>query len=210
MRNGTDVVCSAIHVLKGAAVRVLRLPTARTTAAIKTSRKARKTKWGGVPWSPHKPEHQGRLTLDVESAPTDVMIEIESLPNSSSYFVPDAPRLPGMLREIEELANSVITADLPFTQLLMSLADAEQRYGQDIYDKRRIRDDDAEVTILVVEDRNAQRDEDDSTGHWNVNCCHNRHFSSTNQLGNIKVLKHNYNAAKKELRLHFEVFPTHE
>jgi Ser-tRNA(Ala) deacylase AlaX len=144
------------------------------------------------------------------------MTEIESLPNSSAYFVPDAPRiaLPDVLREIEELANSVITADLPFTQMLMSRADAEQKYGQDMYDKR-IHGYDAEfmtmaMTILLVEDETAKRDEDDSAGHWNVNCCHNQHFSSTNQLGNIKVLKHNYNASKQELRLHFEVFPTHE
>ncbi len=146
--NQRTLTHSALHVLKGAARRVLN------------------TKWtAGV----YVEGLHGRLTLKAEKPPTDSEIV-----------------------QVEQLANDEISAGVQIEELEMERAEAERRWGDDIYDLFPLPSGITHLRILRIPD-------------WNVNACREPHTQTTAEIGAIRITKTRYRAAKQLLELSFDV-----
>ena len=139
---------TALHVLKGAAVKVLG---ARWTAGVSV-----------------KGNH-GRLTLQYDRKPTTQEID-----------------------RIEELSNTKIQESAPIEIIDMNRKEAEEKWGDSIYDLFPIPPEITNLTILHIPD-------------WNVNACNKQHTSFTAEVGHITITKARYRTTKKLLELSYDV-----
>jgi len=139
---------TALHVLKGAAYKVLR------------------SKWtAGV----YVKESHGRLTLQHNKKPT-----------------------PEEIAHIEELANSKIREDSPVEVIDMDRQDAEERWGDFVYDLFPLPPTITRLTILHIPD-------------WNVNACNREHTPTTGAIGALRITKTRYRANKELLEISYEI-----
>jgi len=114
-------------------------------------------------------ENKGRLTVEYDGKPTEKQI-----------------------REIEMLANKKIDENVPIEMFEMDRKEAEETYGNIIYDKFPVPAHVQKLTITRI-------------GDWNINCCLGPHVKTTGGIGQIKILKHRARPNKKELEISFEV-----
>jgi alanyl-tRNA synthetase len=141
---------TALHVLKGAVVRVLG---AEWTAGVSVS------------------GSHGRLTVQFDRKPADEEIS-----------------------EIEELANVKIQEDAKIEVLELNRADAEERWGDAIYDLFPLP---VSITRLKVF----------HLPGWNVNACNKEHTATTTEIGSIKINKSRFRASKQLLEISFDISP---
>lgn len=139
---------TALHVLKGAAVKVLG---ARWTAGV------------------HVKGNHGRLTLQFDRKPT-----------------------PGEVARIEELANSKIREDAPVLVTDMERTEAEELWGDAIYDLFSIPPSITRLAILRIPD-------------WNVNACNKQHTPTTAQIGRLTITKTRHRTTKKLLEIFYDI-----
>ncbi len=93
---------------------------------------------------------------------------------------------------IEEAANTKIRENAPTEMHEMVRADAEAKWGDDIYDLFPIP---AELKTIKVF----------HLPGWNVNTCGKQHCERTGEVGGIKIAKWRYRAAKQLLEMSFDV-----
>jgi alanyl-tRNA synthetase len=139
---------TALHVLKGAVVKVLG---AEWTAGVSVI------------------GSHGRLTVQFDRKPADKEIS-----------------------EIEELANAKIREDARIEVLELDRADAEERWGDAIYDLFPLP---ASITRLKVF----------HLPGWNVNACNKEHTATTGEIGSIKITKSRFRASKQLLEISFDI-----
>jgi len=148
---------TALHVLKGAVVRVLGKDAMWTASTYVDG------------------EH-GRLVVQFNRKPSDEEI-----------------------KAIEELANSKIQEDLRVEVIRMERKQAEETYGDVIYDLFKVPEDVKELHIVII------RDTDGSI--WNINACNKQHLPSARPIGRIKLGKVRFRQSKNLLELPFDVEP---
>jgi alanyl-tRNA synthetase len=139
---------SALHVLKGAAQKVL---DTSLTASV------------------YAEESRGRLTVEYDGSPTEEQIA-----------------------EIEALANQKIAEDVPIERIEMDRQEAEEKFGNIIYDKFPVPPHVKKLTIARIE-------------MWNINCCLGPHLKTTGEIGSLKITRHRARPNRKELEISFEV-----
>jgi alanyl-tRNA synthetase len=139
---------TALHVLKGAVVKVLG---ARWTAGV------------------HVKGNHGRLSLQFDRKPT-----------------------PEEVTRIEELANSKIKEDTPIEVTDMERTEAEELWGDTIYDLFPIPPAITQLSILHIPD-------------WNVNACNKQHTPTTAHIGRLTVTKTRYRATKRLLEISYDI-----
>ena len=139
---------TALHVLKGAAVKVLG---ARWTAGV------------------YVKDNHGRLILQFDRKPT-----------------------PEEVSRIEKLANSKIIEDAPVEVNDMGRPEAEELYGDAIYDLFPIPPFITRLSILHIPD-------------WNVNACNKQHTPTTAEIGRLTITKTRYRTTKKLLEISYDI-----
>ena len=96
---------------------------------------------------------------------------------------------------IEEEANRKIREDAPVEELEMDRAEAEERFGDSIYDLFPVPSSVGRLKILYIKD-------------WNVNACRERHTGSTGEIGGIRLVKVRHRPSKGLLEISFDIQPT--
>jgi Ala-tRNA(Pro) hydrolase (EC 3.1.1.-) len=148
---------SALHILKGAVVRILG-KEAMWTASTYVSGK------------------HGRLTVQFNRKPT--VDEVKS---------------------IEELANVKIGEDLKIEVIRMNRDEAENTYGEVIYDLFRVPENIRELYIVIIRDRDGSI--------WNINACNKQHTPSSKPIGRIKLGNPRFRASKNLLEIPYDIEP---
>ncbi len=148
---------TALHVVKGAVVRVLG---------------------EGAMWtaSTYVSGNHGRLTVKFDRKPTEDEV-----------------------RRIEELANRKVEEGLPVEVVVMGRSEAEEKYGNVIYDLFPVPEEVRELSIVIIRDRDGSI--------WNINACNKEHTKTTAEVGRIKVRKFRFRKAKQLLEISFDVEP---
>jgi alanyl-tRNA synthetase len=98
------------------------------------------------------------------------------------------------LKRIEQLANEKIREDVPIEMFEMDRGEAEERFGDIIYDKFPVPSHIDRLAITRIED-------------WNINCCLGPHVKRTGEVGRIKITNHRTRKSRGELRISFRVPP---
>jgi len=96
------------------------------------------------------------------------------------------------IQEIENQANSKIKENVPIQVLDMQREQAEQQFGNKIYDKFPIPAHIKNLKVVVID-------------NWNWNCCIGQHFSKTGEIGTIKITKIRFRNSRNELEISFDV-----
>ncbi len=111
----------------------------------------------------------GRLTLQLDRKPTE-----------------------DEMQRVEDAANRVIAEDVGVEEMAMGRAEAEERWGDLIYDLFPIPESVTELSICHIPG-------------WNVNACNGEHCSSTGEIGSLAISKYRYRANKGVLEISFDV-----
>lgn len=114
--------------------------------------------------------HKGKLTVEFEGEPS-----------------------PNQIEEIEALANAKIRENVPIEVLSMNRKEAEEEFGNRIYDKFPVPSHIRDLTIVRIK-------------NWNINCCVGEHYESTGAIGKIRIHKAR-SKQNRELVISFEVLP---
>jgi len=112
---------------------------------------------------------RGRLTVECFKRPTDEQ-----------------------MIEIEELAFEKIKEGVPIHMFEMDRKEAEEIYGNDIYDRFPVSNHIQKLDLTEIED-------------WNINCCMGPHHPTTGEVPPITIRKWRYRDSKSELELSFEL-----
>ena len=96
------------------------------------------------------------------------------------------------MSRIEEVANQKIMENASTEVHEMSRADAEAKWGDDIYDVFPL-----PVELKVVKIFHIPG--------WNVNTCEKQHCAKTGELGRLKIGKWRYRSNKQLLEMSFDV-----
>ena len=99
---------------------------------------------------------------------------------------------PEELAKVEEEANRKIREDAPIEELEMSRTEAEDRWGDTIYDLFLLPASITRLNILHIPG-------------WNVNACKDVHTRTTGEIGSIRIVKTRYRPSKKLLELSYEI-----
>jgi alanyl-tRNA synthetase len=94
--------------------------------------------------------------------------------------------------EIEGLANQKISENVEIQVLKMHRKEAEEKFGNLMYDKFPVPSHIQDLTIINLPD-------------WNVNCCIGQHTETTGEIGTLRIRKTRYRDARKELEIGFEI-----
>jgi alanyl-tRNA synthetase len=113
--------------------------------------------------------NKGRLTVEYEGNPTEEQ-----------------------MRDIEALANQKIAENAPIEMFELDRGEAEQKFGNAMYDKFPVPAHVKRLTIAIIRD-------------WNINCCLGPHVKTTGEIGSLKVTRHRARPARSELEISFEV-----
>lgn len=127
----------------------------------------------GAKWTAgvHVEGGHGMLSVQFERKPTDEEIAL-----------------------VEEEANRKIRENAPVEELEMDRAEAEERFGDAIYDLFPIPSSVKRLKILHIKD-------------WNVNACKEKHTRSTGEVGCIRLVKVRHRLSKGLLEISFDVYP---
>jgi alanyl-tRNA synthetase len=111
----------------------------------------------------------GRLTVRFERAPT-----------------------PQELERVEKAANQKVAEGAEFLEFEMDRDEAENHFGDQIYDLFPIPASVTRLKLVRIPD-------------WNVNCCVERHLENTSFVGPIKLGKPRFRNSRKELEIEFDL-----
>jgi alanyl-tRNA synthetase len=111
----------------------------------------------------------GRISVEFDRKPTDSEITL-----------------------IEQYANNKIAENLPIMIHNLSRIEAEERWGDIIYDKFSIPEHITELSICQIKD-------------WNINACNKEHTSSTGEIGSVRIMKPRFRAKKSLLEIPFDI-----
>ena len=111
----------------------------------------------------------GRLTVQFDRKPTD-----------------------SEMHEVERLANEKIGEDLSIEILEMPRTEAEERFGNIIYDLFPLPSHITHIRICSIPG-------------WNINCCNKEHCKTTGEIGLIKLTKIRFRDNKQLLEIPFDV-----
>ena len=96
------------------------------------------------------------------------------------------------LQEIEREANQKIREDVPVEEYVMDRKEAEQKWGDAIYDLFPLPEDIQELNIVCIE-------------NWNVNACNKEHTKTTGEIGRISLRKVRFRDKRQLLEISFFV-----
>jgi alanyl-tRNA synthetase len=96
------------------------------------------------------------------------------------------------VREIERLANEKVRENVPITIYTLPREEAEERFGDEMYDLFPIPRHIKKLSILVIEG-------------WNINACNKEHTKTTGEVGVIKLGKLRFRQPKQLLEIPFDV-----
>ncbi|NJD98417.1 alanyl-tRNA editing protein [Thermococcus sp. LS1] len=113
--------------------------------------------------------NRGRLTVKFDKKPT-----------------------PEEVAEIERLANEKVKENAPVQVYELPRDEAEERFGEDMYDLFPIPPEVKTLKVVVIED-------------WNVNACKEGHTATTGEIGRIKIRKVRFRKSKELLEISFDV-----
>jgi alanyl-tRNA synthetase len=94
--------------------------------------------------------------------------------------------------KIQNLANQKIAKNVPVETHQMSRDQAENRWGDLIYDLFPLPEQITELQICHIPD-------------WNVNACNKKHTTTTGQIGKIALRKTRFRNNKQLLEISFDV-----
>lgn len=94
--------------------------------------------------------------------------------------------------EIERLANEKVRENSPIEVYELPRDEAEQHFGEDMYDLFPIPPEIKTLKVVVIEG-------------WNVNACKEEHTRTTGEVGEIKIRKVRFRRTKELLEISFEV-----
>lgn len=112
---------------------------------------------------------KGRLTVEFDGTPTEEQMQ-----------------------EIEKLANGKIEENVPIEMFEIDREEAEEKYGNVMYDKFPVPSHIQKLTLTQIQD-------------WNLNCCLGPHVKTTGEIGKMKILKFRARPNRKELEISFEI-----
>lgn len=113
--------------------------------------------------------NHGRIAVQYDRKPSDVELE-----------------------EIQRLTTQKIADDAPIEIINMNRAEAEQRWGDLIYDLFPLPEHIKELTIFNLPG-------------WNVNACNKDHTETTGEVGKVMITKTRYRNSKQLLEVSFDV-----
>ncbi|WP_297068126.1 alanyl-tRNA editing protein [Thermococcus sp.] len=96
------------------------------------------------------------------------------------------------ITEIERLANGKVREDVPINVYELPRAEAEKRFGKEMYDIFPIPPEVSTLKVVVIED-------------WNVNACNKEHTKTTGEIGRIKIRKARFRRSRELLEISFDV-----
>ena len=96
------------------------------------------------------------------------------------------------LEEIQRKVGQKIAEDAVIEIHELSRRDAEERWGDWIYDKFPLPESIQQLSVFYLPD-------------WNVNACNKQHTDTTGQIGSIKITKTRYRNSKQVLEVSYEV-----
>lgn len=99
---------------------------------------------------------------------------------------------PQEFERIEKAANQKVSEGAEFLEFEMDRDEAENHFGDQIYDLFPVPASVTRLKIVRIPD-------------WNVNCCVERHVESTSMVGPIKLGKPRFRNSRKELELEFDL-----
>lgn len=111
----------------------------------------------------------GRLTVQFDRKPTDEE-----------------------LAKVEELANAKIREDARIEVLELDRPEAEERWGDTIYDLFPLPASITRLSVFHLPD-------------WNVNACNKEHTLTTGEIGSIKITKTRFRASKQLLEISYDI-----
>lgn len=114
-------------------------------------------------------ENKGRLTVEYAEKPAEMQMQ-----------------------EIEKLANEKIKENASIEMFQIDRKEAENKYGNIIYDKFPVPSHIQNLTLTEIKD-------------WNINCCLGPHVKTSAEIGAIKILKYRARQNRNELEISFEV-----
>lgn len=112
---------------------------------------------------------KGRLTVRMDRKPTDDEVS-----------------------QVEKEANMKIEEDVVVEELKVPRKEAEDKWGDSIYDLFPLPASITQLSILHIPD-------------WNVNACKDKHTKTTGEIGKLKILKTRYRPNKLLLEVSFEI-----
>jgi len=104
----------------------------------------------------------------------------------------DRKPTPEEIAEIERLANEKVREDAPIKVYKLSRDEAEERFGDDMYDLFPVPEGVKTLKVVVIEG-------------WNVNACNKEHTKTTGEIGEIKIRKVRFRRSKELLEISFDV-----
>ncbi|WP_456365428.1 alanyl-tRNA editing protein [Thermococcus sp.] len=104
----------------------------------------------------------------------------------------DRKPTPEEVREIERLANEKVRENAPIKVYKLSRDEAEERFGEDMYDLFPVPEGVKTLKVVVIEG-------------WNVNACNKEHTKTTGEIGEIKIRKVRFRRSKELLEISFDV-----
>ena len=99
---------------------------------------------------------------------------------------------PEQLAQIQTKTDEKITEDAEIETYTMTRKEAEERWGDWIYDKFPLPDHIQTLTIFHLPD-------------WNVNACNKKHTKTTGQIGKIRITKTRYRNSKQILEISYDI-----
>jgi alanyl-tRNA synthetase len=96
------------------------------------------------------------------------------------------------IQDIDRLANEKVREDAEIEAHEMSRKDAEELWGDWIYDKWPLPDHIQQVKVFHLPD-------------WNINCCGSEHSERTGAVGRITITKARYRNSKRVLEVSYEI-----
>ena len=113
--------------------------------------------------------NHGRIAVEYPRKPTDTQLE-----------------------EIQQKVDQKIAEDAEIETYTMTRKEAEERWGDWIYDKFPLPDTIQTVTIFHLP-------------NWNVNACIKKHTKTTGQIGKINITKTRYRNSKQILEISYDI-----
>jgi len=96
------------------------------------------------------------------------------------------------ITEIQRKVDEKIAENAKIEIHQLGRKDAEDRWGDWIYDKFPLPESIQQLTVFYLPD-------------WNVNACNKHHTETTGQIGSIKITKTRYRNSKQVLEVSYEV-----
>lgn len=94
--------------------------------------------------------------------------------------------------DVGRAANDKVMEDVEIAEFEMDRSEAENHFGQKIYDAFPVPAGVERLRIVLIQD-------------WNANCCIERHVETTGQIGQIAIGKPRFRNAKRELEIEFDI-----